>query len=154
MKTKKLIPILGALIISLTSLTLSSTQTDKFPPIQSNFDKTADQKCAGVWGLDKIISQNITEHTITKISETSRGDKYKSVYSNLDFSKLSRITTYKDDYGTKKIICLAFWFNYDITYTSYKNGEQYATGEQDRFHCYILAKDEKAIVKLFDEWIK
>lgn len=154
MKIKNLIPILGALFIGLTSPTIGKAQTDKYPPIQSYFDKTVDQKCSGVWGLDKIISQQITENSITEISETVHGDLYKSVYSNLDFSKLDRISTYEEDYGSKKIICLAFWFSYDITYTLYKNGEQFANGAEDRFHCYILAKDEKAIIALFNAWIK
>lgn len=154
MKQLKLMTILGALIIILTSQTTHSVQTDKFPPIQNYFDKTVGEKCYGVIGLDKIISQNITEHTIIIITEDVKGDKSKNVYSNLDFSKLSEVQTYKEEFGPKKIFKLVLRFNYDITYTLYKNEKQYATGKQKRLDCYILAKDENSIKKLFNEWMK
>lgn len=123
---------------------------EPFPPVQTYLDKIEGKKFSDI----KMISQRLSAntHTENSIDISSKKNK-KTVYSNIDWNKFSRVITRSLKNENKYIECV-FHFYTGITYTLFSNGEQYATGNQYEFSCYIYEKDEEDFLKAVEVWQK
>jgi hypothetical protein len=133
---------------------ITHVSAEPFPSVQKYLDKIEGKIFEENSSVDKMISQRLSVNTHTKNSITiSSKNIYKSVYSNIDWNKFSRVTMHSVKNEKKYTECV-FHFSSDITYTSFKNGEQFATGNLETFSCFIYKKDEEAFLKAVKYWEK
>ena len=142
------------LVISIDrSVITEIVNMDNMPPIQMFLDKIAGKEFAYIAGLEKHISQLLTNNSFTGICiYSSSGKTNKEEVKKIDWKYFNHVETYTLKNEEKVIIC-KFYFDINLNQKSFSNNVEFGNYDKyNYFHCFVLAKDKDALLKVVKDW--